>query len=178
VIEERELTENTSRSTYRHGYGEGIIGAISVGAFFVLLGLVFLINNGLWGAITSFFNDFTNLPVSGTSVFLPAPADPAAHALVYLAAAQLALGLGILQILILGLRFIFHSHARRWAQTIGSLVFWFGTSYLISIFLNDTTTVHLWFTFWAALLILGGVSLLIRALALLSWRQMNPRQTP
>lgn len=104
--------------------------------------------------------------VSDTGVFLPAPANPAAHAVLYGAAAQFSLGVGILQILVLALRLIIRSLPSKTAETVGHLVFWFGASYLISTLLNDATTLGTWFAFWAGILVVLGVSLIARGLVL------------
>jgi hypothetical protein len=172
------MEEKSMESTDRHGFAEGIISAVSVGAVLVLIGIVFVINANLWGRIVDFFNNFNTIQVAKTTVYLPAPTFPASHKELYTAVMQFTLGVGILQILILGLRLSIGSRIRRTAQTIGSLVFWFGASYLTSTMLVDMkTTLSLsqqqqdWFTFWAAIIALIGFSLIVRAIVLFAARR-------
>ena len=73
----------------------------------------------------------------------------------------------------LGARFIFESPLRRKAENLGDIVFWLGATYLIQIFLvaptqisPQTIDVSKWFEFWAAIVMLIGVSLIARAIFL------------
>ena len=172
------MEEKSMESADRHGFAEAIITAVSVGAVLVLIGIVFVINTNLWGRIVDFFNNFNTIQVAKTTVYLPAPKAPATHKELYTAVAQFTLGVGILQILILALRLSLGSRIRRTAKTIGSLVFWFGASYLTStILVNMKTSLSLpqqqqnWFTFWAAIITLVGFSLIVRAVVLFTARR-------
>jgi hypothetical protein len=159
--------------------GEGLISAVSTGLFFVLVGVIFIINQNLWSKIQEFLNSFTIARVANTSVNLPVPSPPAAYTAVYSAAFQFALGIGALQILILAMRLTIGSRIRRTAQTVGSLVFWFGTAYALSILAGTKSTFALsqqqtmWFQFWAAIIILIGLSLIARAAVLLAARRFR-----
>jgi len=161
---------NESRSVSPPKYREGIFSAISLGAFFILVGVVFAITPNLFDDIVAFFNNFDIVQVPGTGIVLPAPTAPWTHTAVYSAAAQFSLGIGILQILILALRLIAHSPLNKTAETVGNLFFWFGTSYLVYTLLNETTTLRIWFAFWSGIIVLIGVSLIIRAIILLARR--------
>ena len=169
------MTETQKPQTRFHKYEENVISAISVGGVFILIGLVYVLAlpNSLWDKTIAFFGSFTTKQVPGTEIFLPAPISPGVHSVFYNAIFQFFLGIALLNILILALRLIWRSHVRRTAETVGNLVFWLGASYLVSAFLNRSTTVNMWFAFWAALLILLGVSLLARALVLLVRRQFS-----
>lgn len=57
------------------------------------------------------------------------------------------------------------------AETVGHLVYWFGASYLITTYLNSTTTINRWFMFWAGILIVLGLSFIARAFVLLVKRR-------
>jgi len=153
--------------------GEGIISAVSVGSFFILIGIIYVatLPTSLWDKIIAFFDSFSTFNVAGTTIYLPAPAVPAVHTVLYSAAFQFCLGIGILQIVVLTLRLILHSPINKTAETVGNLVFWFGTSYLVITFLNSSTTVTTWFAFWAAMLVALGVSLIARASVLFAKRQ-------
>ena len=149
-------------------YGEGLISALSVGAVLILIGIFFVTHPNLWGNIVDFSKNINTIRVSGTSIFLPAPTVPSSHAALYAAASQFELGVGILQVVILAARFLVHSRIRRIAVTVGNLVFWFGASYLTGMYLNSTTTQEMWFLFWASIVILFGVSLIVRAMILIA----------
>ena len=146
------------------------MSAVAVGAVFILIGIVFVITPNLVNDANKFFSDFTTLQVPSTSIQLPAPAHPANHAELYGAVGQFALGIAVLQVLMLALRLGLRSPTRRIAETVGNLVFWFGATYLIFTFLNDATTVQTWFTFWAAILVVLGASLIVRSLILFARR--------
>ena len=154
------------------GPGESMISAISVGAVFILIGLVYVLAlpNSLWDKTIGFFSSLTGRQVPGIGITFPAPTNPGAHAVFYTAVFQFSLGLAFLQILVLFLRVGFGSRVRRIAETIGNLVFWFGASYLVGTYLNRSTTLTTWFTFWTAILVVLGLSIVARALVLLSKR--------
>ena len=160
------MDEKFSMNKPEPWYGEGLISALSVGAVLILIGIVFVINPNLWGNIVDFFKNISTIRISGTSTFLPAPTVPSAHVGLYIAVEQFELGVGILQVVILAARLLVRSRIRRIAETVGNLVFWFGASYLTVTYLNSTTTQEMWFLFWAAIVMLFGVSLIVRAIVL------------
>jgi len=162
---------NAQRRKYKAK--EGMYSAISIGAFLILLGIVYALAqpSSLWDSIITFFSNLTTRSVPGTGISLPAPANPAAHAVLYTAAFQFCIGLGILQVILLTLRLMMHSPIGKTAETVGHLVYWFGASYLITTYLNNTTTINRWFMFWAGILIILGLSLIVRALVLLTKRR-------
>ena len=104
-------------------------------------------------------------------ITLLAPASPASHAVLYGAVFQFCIGLGILQIVFLMLRLMMNSPIGKTAETMGNLVYWFGAAYLVTTYLNDTTTLSRWFVFWAGILIILGLSLIARAFVLFSKRK-------
>jgi hypothetical protein len=164
-----ELKKNSSALARPYKAGEGIISAVSVGAIFILVGGIYFttLPTSLWDKIVAFFNSFSTVEISN-NIQLPAPAVPSAHTVVYNAAFQFCIGIAILQIIVLTLRLILHSPIVKTAETAGNLVYWFGASYLVLTFLNSSTTVTTWFEFWAAILMVLGVSLVARALVLLA----------
>ena len=169
-MREKELSENQSKPKRPYQYLEGVLSAVSVGAVFILIGLIFVITPGLWDKIVAFLSDFTIRQVPGIGISLPDPAVPAAHAELYAAVSQFSVGLLILEILLVALRLIMHSPTRKLAQEVGNIVFWLGTAYLISTLLNDATTLSIWFGYWAGILMVLGLSLIARALVLLAKR--------
>jgi len=148
--------------------GEAMISAISVGTVFILFGLVFVLAlpNNLWDRTVAFFSSFIGREVPGLNITLPAPINPSAHAVFYTAVFQFSIGIALLQILILALRIGFRSPIGRIAETIGNLVFWFGTTYLQFVYLNSTTTLTEWFMFWTAVVAVVGLSIVARAVVL------------
>jgi hypothetical protein len=166
---------NESRNTHSGTYKaqERLFSALSAGAFFILLGIVYVINlpSSLWNAFFDFFGSFTLAQVPTTGIYLPAPINPASHAVLYGAVFQFCLGLGILQIMFLVMRSIMNSPINKTAETMGTLVYWFGSGYLVTTYLNSTTTTSKWFVFWAGILIILGLSFIARAFVLLVKRK-------
>lgn len=145
-------------------YGEGVFSALSAGFFFVLVGAIFVITPNLFDMIIDFFQSFTVVSVPNTPVRLPAPAVPRAHTVVYSAMAQFSLVWGLFQIVLLVIRFVAGSPLTKKAETAGNLVFWLGTNFLVRTFLTELTTRTTWFAFWTTILMLAGVSLVVRAI--------------
>jgi hypothetical protein len=154
---------------------EGLLSAISVGVFFLLVGAIFVVNSpsgqtNLLDRIIAFFKDFNIRRVPNSGVYLPAPAYPLAHSIVYVAAQQFSLVWGLLQIVILAFRFVVGSQLTKKAETVSNIVFWIGGSFLISNFLLDTSwlafwsAITLWFVYWSLILVLLGSSLIVRAI--------------
>ncbi len=176
------MTQKTTGYRYDRWFGEGIISAISVGLFFVILGIVFVINQNLPQKIIDFFKDFTAVSV-GSNVNLPIPGTVAAHTAVYLAAFQFALGIGILQILVLALRLTLGSRKRRIAETVGNMVFWFGTAYMLNSLANIKSTLAIsqqqviWWQFWATIIILFGLSLIVQSIIRFATRRQFEQST-
>jgi hypothetical protein len=149
---------------------EGLFTAIYIGAIFILIALIYFIHLGLWDSIVNFFSTFTLAQVPGTGVFLPAPANPAAHIELYTALFQFSLGIGVLEIIILVLRVVLRSPVARKAETVENIVFWLGASYLITTYLVNMTILSEWFVFWAGIILIFGLSLVARAFVLLAKR--------
>jgi hypothetical protein len=164
------LRENLNAQTSAYKAQERVYSAISAGAFFILLGIVYVINlpYNLWNEVVYFFNNFTLAQVPSTGLYLPAPISPSTHWVLYGAVFQFCIGLGILQIIMLVLRFTSQSPIGKTAETMGNLVYWFGSAYLVATYLNSTTTMSKWFVYWAGILIILGLSFIARAFVLLA----------
>ena len=152
-----------------HSQSESIISAISVGFVFILFGAIYVIAlpTNLFQKTIDFFGNLTSRQLPGTDIFLPAPTIPGAHTAVYTAAFQFCLGLIFLQVVVLLLRLVWNSPTAKTAETIGNLVFWTGSAWLATTFLNNHTTVNTWFVFWAGVLVMIGISLIARGAILL-----------
>ena len=165
VAEVNKLTE--SPSGFRPRYKEGLITAISAGGFLLLVGVIFIVTPNLVDKIVTFVNDFKLISIPHMeNVLVPVPETPGAHAVVYKALWEFSLAWGIFQIFILAFRFVAGSPFGRKVETTANMVFWLGAYYLITTFLSETTTVEKWFIFWAAIIMLIGVSLIVRAIIL------------
>ncbi|MGZ4850847.1 MAG: hypothetical protein ACXV2C_05655 [Candidatus Bathyarchaeia archaeon] len=175
------MSEKNLGDRGRRTFGELLISAVSIGLFFILIGIIFVINQNLWSKIKDFGNDFTITRIANTTVQLPEPASPAAHTGVYSAVFQFALGIAILEILILTMHLVNGSRIRRTTQSVGSLVFWFGAAYLLNNLANmKSTLAHsqqltMWYQFWAAIIILIGVSIIARSAVLFAANQLRKR---
>jgi hypothetical protein len=148
---------------------ENLITALYLGAVFILLAIIYFVNlpSDLWKSIVNFFSSLTLATVPGTSFGLPAPLVPSAHLTLYIAAFQFALGLGVLEIAVLSIRIMLHSSISRKAETIQNLVFWLGVSYLVITYLVNMTIMSEWFVFFAGIVLIGGLSLIARAVVLI-----------
>ena len=151
---------------------ESLFTAIYVGGIFIILAVVYYIHipDDLWGGLINFFSSLTLAPVPTTGISLPAPANPAAYPILYNAAFQLAIAIGILEIAILLLRVGLRSPVSRKAETIENIVFWLGASYLISTYLVNMTIPSEWFVFWAGIIMIFGLALVARAFVILAKR--------
>jgi len=142
---------------------EGLFTAISIGFFILLVGTLLVINPDMFGNILDFFKDFDTVKVPNTNVTLFAPEFPNRYSLLYQAARQFSIAVGVFQIIILALRFVVPSSWGKRSETVGTLVFWIGAGFLIQLFLIDTTQ---WFLFWSTIIILLGVSMIARAIVM------------
>jgi len=169
------LNKNVDTQPNKYTQREKLIYAISAGVFLILVGLVFNFAqpNNLWDKIMDFFNSFTLAEVPGTrflnsdtGLFLPSPLSPSAHAVLYTAIFQFCVGLGLFQLLLLVARLKIKSSTKKIAETLGSLIYWIGTSYLVARFLNTTTSINGWWVFWAGILLILGLSFVARGFLL------------
>jgi hypothetical protein len=149
---------------------ESLFTALYIGALFIILALVYYIHlsDNLWDSLVNFFTSLTLAPVPTTGISLPAPSNPANFGSLYFAAFQFSLALGILEIIILALRVVLRSSVTRIAETIENIVFWFGTSFLITAYLVNMTFSSEWFVFWAGIILIFGLALLTRAFVILA----------
>ena len=166
------MTESYGTISYAFKYRESLISAVSAGFFLVLLGALFIITPGLFGRSIDFFEDFGSVVVPNTSISFFAPTQPLIHRVVYTAVEQFCFAFGVFQVVILALRFAARSSIGKKADTIGNLAFWIGTGYLVRTLLLETrrgpTEMQTWFVFWAAIIALLGVTLIIRAIILVT----------
>lgn len=160
-----------TKTTHKDPWYEGVLSAAAFGGFLIILGLVFGLTPGVPTAIVDFFGDLTGVtyPAINGSIVLPAPAHPADHMALYSAVFNFDLGIAILQVAILAVRLAVHSRVGKVAETVGNLVFWAGAAAMVSTYLLAGTQSG-WFTYWATIIILAGVSLVIQfVIRLAAW---------
>jgi hypothetical protein len=147
---------------------EGFISIFSVGVFLILLGMTFVVTPGFFDKLLSFFEDFdlVQVPNISAGILLPSPRNPANHTTIYLTASWFSFAWGIFLVALLALRILAHSPLQKKAENASDIFFWLTNGFLIGNFLNEATTTVMWFTFWTAIIILLGVSLIIRAIIL------------
>jgi predicted small integral membrane protein len=153
---------------------EGLITALAIGGFFIILGSVFAFTPDIVKNSNGFFSDLTTIAFPfgnpGSTMSLLAPAHPAEHQGFYAAVMNFLVGVGILQIVILALRLVLRSPIRRIAQSVGDLIFWLGAAIVANAFLLLGTH-NGWFQFWSSLIVIIGLSLIGRFFVYLAKRQ-------
>jgi hypothetical protein len=144
---------------------EGLLTAIAVGGFLIILGLVAISVPNILERVNNFFGDMTTRVTPGFSgtILLPIPAHLGEHYEVFHAALNFAIGIALLQAIILPLRLVYKSTLRRIAETVGNLIFWVGAAIVADVFLLSFT-IDGWFQYWASLIILAGVSLVAQGI--------------
>jgi len=150
---------NENKETPRK-YQEGLFTAISAGFFLLLVGTLFIITPDLFDNILNFFGNLKIVDVPNTDVVFFGPQLPQSHLTLYQAVRQFSLALAIFQIIILALRFVVPSSWEKRSETVGNFVYWTGVAVLIQFFLLESTQ---WFVFWSTIIIIIGVSLVVRA---------------
>jgi hypothetical protein len=151
---------------------EILFTALYAGAVLVIIALIYYININadLLNGVINFFTSLTLSTVPATGIPLPAPTNPAAFISLYNVAFQFSIAIGLLEIIILALRVGMHSPVSRKAETIENIVFWLGTSYLISTYLVNMTIPSEWFVFWTGIIMIFGLALVARSFVLLAKR--------
>jgi hypothetical protein len=164
-----------ARTRGEWSWHEGLITAVAVGGVFILLGIVVVLTPNFGVKFGEFVSDFTFIyyPFGTGTISFPAPQNPAMHIDLFTAATNFAIGIAILQIIILPMRIAFKSRLNRIAETVGNLVFWVGAAMVANIYLL-AGTIEGWFQFWAYLIILAGISLIVRGIVQFS-RGFGPR---
>jgi hypothetical protein len=138
----------------KHSKPTDWLGLISFGFFLVLLGLMWIITPGLQEDIVAFFTDFELKTLTGGIVF---PAPRTTHPVLYTAATQVSFVMGVLGVAVLVIRFALHDSLNRKAETISSIVFWFGAAFFLNMLRVEAIG---WFGFLGAMIITLGLSII------------------
>jgi hypothetical protein len=165
------LTNSVSKHGLSADQKEKLFTAIYVGVFLIALAYIYYIHPTILSDIINFFMKMTLSEIPGTGISLPAPVQPAAHLNLYVAAYQFTLIIGMLEILILALRVGLRSSVSRKAETVENIIFWLGTSFLITTYLVNMTISSEWFVFWAGVILIFGLALVARAFVILANRR-------
>lgn len=161
-----------SSGTLSHRHREALISGISAGFFFIIVGALFVIMQrpSLFDGIVSFFNDFEIVTIPSLGIPWLAPVHPLSHSVVYLAAERFSFLWGVFQIVVLVLRLVLRSDVEKISETVSNMIYWFGSGVLIRMFLLESVRfptvsgLTRWFVFWAAIIMLFGVTLIIRGI--------------
>ena len=134
-----------------------ILGVVPFGFFLISIGVIFLTTPNLISEISAFFRDF-QLKELWPNVFLPVPASN--HPVLYGAIEKFCYLFGIFQVGMLILRLAYGSPPSQKAGTASDVVFWLGAGYLVGILRDQMIG---WFAFIAGLIILIGLTVIIRS---------------
>lgn len=164
---------------YRRLHHEGVLSAVSVGFFLILVGLLFISTPSLYDNVVKFFSNFKTQQIGNTNISLPVPQKLTDYLDTYVTIRQFSVIWGIFLIAMLGARLILGSSMRRLAENVGDITFWLGAAYLIQIFLVAPTQASTidstqWLEFWATIVSLIGISLIVRAIFLAAARLRKP----
>ncbi|MFQ6076825.1 MAG: zinc ribbon domain-containing protein [Candidatus Bathyarchaeia archaeon] len=135
------------------------VGIASFGFFLILMGGIYVITPNLPDLIVAFVRDFKLVEVA-SDIWFPTPASN--HPELYGVAQQFCFAFGLFQTLILVVRFALGSTPRKKVDTVSGMIFWFGAGFLTWMLSTETID---WFNFLAGLIILVGLSIIVRALA-------------
>lgn len=133
----------------------GWIGILSFGLFVLALGLVWMLTPNSYDEVVSFTKDF-HLKNVTEHIALPAPINN--HPVLYTALMQLSIAIGIIEIVILSLRFAFHETLDKKADTIGGIGFWFGVAFFLNMLANGALS---WFGFIASIIVCVGLLVIL-----------------
>jgi len=145
----------------RDAHREDETGWISFGAFLIIVAIIYLTTPNIVQEVEAFVRDFQLNEVLRNFWWFVPSSD---HPVLYRAAEQFCYAFGIVQVGILGLRFAKRSSIHGKAETLSGIVFWLGAGYVFSLLSQGTLS---WLPFVAGLIILIGVSIIVRALVLI-----------
>jgi hypothetical protein len=160
---EQSTTETAERDEIlaRRHRQDDYAGAISFGAFLILVAVFYLTIPSLLSEARSFIHDFRPVEISQNFWWLEPSTN---HPVLYNTAAQFCYLLGLVQFVVLALLFTKKSSVRRKARTFSDIIFWLGAGYVFSILSNGMLA---WMPFLGALIVLVGISIVIRSTILL-----------
>jgi len=150
-------SETPSRRSW-DDYHRDDTGWILLGAFLIIIAVIYLRTPNLVQEVKAFVSDFHLVAVfQNFWWYMPSTNHPA----LYAAAEQFCYAFGLVHIVILGLKFAKGSSTHGKAETISSIVFWLGAGYVLGLLSQGVLS---WLPFVAGFIILIGISIVARAL--------------
>ena len=145
----------------RRSKGTDWLGLVSLGFFFIVIGIVSAGIPDLTGEIRIFAKDF-HLAEAYPNIRLPAPKTP--HPVIYEVITNFCYIFGVSQIILLILRFALKDSASRKAETASGIIFWFGMG-IFADFANSLLSEPTgWFSLLSGLITMIGLLIISRIL--------------
>jgi hypothetical protein len=145
-------------------------GLVEFGFFLILIGTIVLVIPNFFSRAENFFKDFDlKAKEIYPNVFLPAPKSN--HPGVYTTVMYFCFAYGFFEIIILILRFTQKSSIDKKTGTLGGIVFWLGAGVLANTLVTGGS--GFWFLFLGGLIVLIGLSIIVRAFANMFSRPMQ-----
>ncbi len=142
----------------RRSKGTDWLSLVSLGFFFIAIGIVFTAIPDLTGGIRTFLKDF-HLEAYA-NIKLPAPRTP--HPIIYEAIMNFCYIFGASQIIVLILRFALRDLESRKAETGSGIIFWLGMG-VFADFANSLSAEPTgWFSLLSGLIIMIGLLIISR----------------
>lgn len=149
----------------RRREGRDWFGLVEFGFFLILIGTILLVTPNISTRIENFIKDFKTREVY-SGIFLPAPVSN--HPTAYNTVMYFCFAFGILEIVILVLRFAQKSSIDRKAGTLSGIVFLLGAGILANTLVTGGS--EFWFFFLGGLVVLIGLVIMVRALVTMFYR--------
>jgi len=144
-----------------HSKSTDWLGLVSLGFFFIVIGIVSAGIPDLTGEIRVFVKDF-HLAEAYPNIRLPAPRTP--HPVIYEVIMNFCYVFGVSQIILLILRFALKDSASRKAETASGIIFWFGMG-VFADFANSLLSEPTgWFSLLSGLITMIGLLIISRIL--------------
>jgi len=144
----------------RRSKGTDWLGLVSLGFFFITIGIIFIITPNLTGEIGAFVKDF-HLEAYA-NIRLPAPRT--LHPTIYQTIMNFCYIFGASQIIVLILRFALRDLSSRKAETGSGIVFWLGMGVFADFANSLSTEPTRWFSLLSGLIIMVGLLIISRIL--------------
>lgn len=136
--------------------GTNWLGLLSFGLFLMLLGTIWTATPNLTEDVRTFVDPKNwHLKNVTENIAFPEPKD--SHSILYTATMQFCLIFGVLQIVILVLRFAFHESLNRKAETVSGVAFWFSFGCFLYMLVSESIP---WFGLIGGIIISAGLALL------------------
>jgi hypothetical protein len=143
-------------------------GLVEFGFFLILIGALFLVIQNLFGHAETFIRSFNQTQEIFSGIHVPVPNVSADNTEFYRATMYFCFASGAFRIIILILRFAAKSSIHKKAGILGGIVFWLGAGLLANTLVTSGSSY--WLLFIGGLIVLIGLSVMVRAFATLLFR--------